>query len=71
VGLATGGDTPLLHRLEQRGLGLGRGAVDLVGEHDVCKDRPADEAEHPPPRRLVLFEDVLPVMSDGIRSGVN
>lgn len=35
----------LLHRLEQRGLGLGRGAIDLVGEHQVMEDRPARQRE--------------------------
>ena len=33
------GDLPLLHRLEQRALRLGRGAVDLVGQQDVGEDR--------------------------------
>ena len=32
-------DPALLHDLQQRGLGLGRGAVDLVGEDDVGEDR--------------------------------
>jgi hypothetical protein len=35
----------LLHRLEQRGLGLGGCAVDLIGEHQVREDRPLLEAE--------------------------
>ena len=43
-GLADG-DLPLLHRLEQRGLDLGRGPVDLVGEEDVAEDRAGLEAE--------------------------
>ena len=29
----------LLHHLEQRGLHLGRGAVDLIGEQEVAEDR--------------------------------
>ena len=33
------GDLRLVHRLEQARLGLGRGAVDLVGEHDVGEER--------------------------------
>ena len=33
------------HRLEQRGLHLGRGPVDLVGEHDVREDRSGSEEE--------------------------
>jgi hypothetical protein len=36
---ATGGDPVLLHRLQQRGLGLRRGAVDLVGEDEVREHR--------------------------------
>ena len=36
---------PLLHRLEQRGLDLGGGAVDLVGQKDVAEDRAGLEAE--------------------------
>jgi hypothetical protein len=39
VVLAPDGDLVLLHRLEQRGLGLGRRAVDLVGQDDVGEDR--------------------------------
>jgi MoxR-like ATPase len=35
----------LLHRLEQRRLGLWRGAVDLVGEDDLREDRSFDEAQ--------------------------
>ena len=37
--------SPLLHGLQQRGLGLGRGAVDFVGQQDIGEDRPFDEAE--------------------------
>ena len=36
---------PLLHRLEQRGLRLRRGAVDLVGEQQVREDRAGPELE--------------------------
>ena len=39
------GDRPLLHRLEQGRLGLGRGPVDLVGQDQVGEDRPALELE--------------------------
>ena len=45
VGLLADRDRLLLHRLEQRRLRLGRGAVDLVGEHDVREDRPVLELE--------------------------
>ncbi len=39
------GDLALLHRLEQRRLGLRRGPVDLVGEHDVGEDAAGAELE--------------------------
>ena len=39
------GDVALLHALEQAGLRLGRGAVDLVDQHDVGEDRPGPELE--------------------------
>ena len=38
-------DLVFLHGLEQRALGLWRGAVDLVGEHHVGKDRARMETE--------------------------
>ena len=47
VGGAAHGDRMILHRLEQRALGLGRGPVDLVGQHDVGEDRPLLELEAP------------------------
>jgi len=43
--LAIDRDGSLLHRLEQRGLGLGRGAVDLVREQQFGKDRAARHGE--------------------------
>ena len=45
-----------LHRLEQRGLRLGRRAVDLVGQDDVREDRAADEADLPLARRRVFLD---------------
>jgi hypothetical protein len=56
----------LLHRLEQRGLGLGRRAVDLVGQEQVGEHRALAEPER---RRRPLVETSWPVTSDGIRSG--
>ena len=54
VGVAVDGDGALLHGLEQRALGLGGRAVDLVGEQERREDRPLDEVE-----RVVLeVEDV-------------
>jgi hypothetical protein len=43
--IALDGDLALLHRLEQRRLGLRGGAVDLVGEHHVGEDRPGAQGE--------------------------
>ena len=34
------GDGAFLHGFEQRRLGFGRGAIDLVGQHQVGEDRP-------------------------------
>ena len=45
VARAGDGDVPLLHRLQQRGLGAGRGAVDLVGHQQAGEDRAFHEAE--------------------------
>ena len=45
IGVAVGRDLVLLHRLEQRALRLGRGAIDLVGQHELCEHRPSMEAE--------------------------
>jgi hypothetical protein len=67
VGRAVDGDLALLHALQQRGLGLGRGAVDLVADHDVGEDAARLELE----LAGVLVEDETPVTSEGSRSGVN
>jgi hypothetical protein len=45
VGRALDRHAALLHRLEQGGLGLGRRAVDLVGEDDLSEDRARLELE--------------------------
>ncbi len=47
----------LLHRLQQRGLRLGRRAVDLVGQDHVGEDRPLDEL-HPPVAVARVFQDL-------------
>ena len=60
-------DLPLLHRLEQRRLRLRGRPVDLVGEQQVREDRPGPELEV----AAALVVDDSPVMSAGIRSGVN
>ena len=43
VRLAVHRDLGAVHDLQERGLGLGRGAVDLVGQHDVGENRPGLE----------------------------
>ena len=48
---AVDGDLPLLHALQQGGLRLGRGPVDLVGDHDVGEDRARPEFELGPAGR--------------------
>ena len=58
----------LLHRLEQRRLGLRWGAVDLVGEQDVGEDRARAGTRT---RSLRWSKIDEPVTSEGNRSGVN
>ena len=65
------GDALLLHRLQQRGLRLRRRAVDLVGEHDVREDRARQNTNAAAPVAGSSWMMSVPVMSDGIRSGVN
>ena len=48
VALAGDRDVVLLHGLQQRRLGLGAGAVDLVGHQQLGEDRALDEAEAAP-----------------------
>ena len=45
--IAAGGDLPLGHGLEERRLHLGRGAVDLVDQHERVEERAGDEVEAP------------------------
>ena len=47
------GRLALFHALEQAGLGLGRGPVDLVGQDDVGEDGTGPELELP----ALLVED--------------
>ena len=56
--MPAGGDLVLLHGLQQRRLGLGRGAVDLVGQDDIGEDRPLDEAEGPPAGGEIFLDDL-------------
>ena len=45
AGLALDGDLPLLHRFQQGALGLGRGAVDFVGQNQLGENRAGMEHE--------------------------
>jgi hypothetical protein len=54
---AADGHLMLLHRFEQRRLGLGRRAVDLVGENHVAEDRAFQELERPQAGGLVFLND--------------
>ncbi len=51
------GDLALLHGFEQGGLGLGRRAVDFVGEDDVGEQRAREELELAAAGRAVLLDD--------------
>ena len=57
VRLATVGHAAFLHGFEQRALGFGRGAVDLVRQHDLAEQWPFVELEEPAARRVVLLQD--------------
>ena len=69
---AADGDLPLLHRFEQRGLRLGRRAVDFVGQDHVARTA-ALRGSGTRGCRSMRFSSMIsvPVMSAGIRSGVN
>ncbi len=47
-----------LHGLEERGLRLGRRAVDFVGQQNISKDRARHECPSPVAGRGILFDDV-------------
>ena len=61
------GHLPLLHRLQQCGLGFRRSAIDFVGQQDVGEDRAPPQVE----AGVAMLKTLVPVMSEGIRSGVN
>ena len=63
--LALDGDLVLLHGLQQRRLGLGRRAVDLVGEQEPGEQRPGAEDE----LGLLLVEDERPRQVRGQQVG--
>ena len=62
------GDLIFLHGFEQRALGLGRGAIDFIGEHQLREYRPGGESESVPFSRSYTE---IPRMSAGSRSLVN
>ena len=63
-------DLVFLHGFEHRRLRLRRGAVDLVRQHDVGEHRPVtnSNSRRPPAPSCRIS---VPVMSIGIKSGVN
>jgi hypothetical protein len=69
VGGAGVADRAFLHRFQQRGLGLGRGAVEFVGQQQVGEDRALLEAEMAMAGAVVFSSSSVPRMSLGIRSG--
>jgi len=69
--VAAGGHLAFLHGLQECGLGLGRRAVDLVGQEDVGEDRPLLELEAAASALGLFLEDVGAGDIRGIRSGVN
>ena len=67
MGHAVDRDLLLLHRLQKRGLRLGRSAIDLVGEDDLGEQRSGGNAKS----FVRMSSTDVPVMSVGMRSGVN
>jgi hypothetical protein len=61
----------LLHGFEQRALRLGRRAVDFVGQQHVAEDRTGHEGPGAAAGAGSSSMMSVPVMSLGIRSGVN
>ncbi len=70
VGFLADRDFPFLHRLQQCRLGFGGRPVDFVRQEHICKHRPCTNrnSRRPPSPSSSTF---VPVMSEGIRSGVN
>ncbi len=54
--LPAGGDLIFLHRLQQRGLGLRRRAVDFVGQDHVAEDRALEEPQLAAARAAILLD---------------
>ena len=58
VEMAARGDAVLLHRLQQGGLRLGRGAVDLVRQHDIGENGALHILKAAPAGLVGLLEDL-------------
>ena len=58
VGGAARGDVVLLHGFQQRRLGLGRRAIDLIREDHVGEQRTGQEGKSPPAGLRVVLQDV-------------
>jgi len=58
---------PFFHRFQQRCLCLGRRAIDLVGQQQVGKIGPGRRLKV----EVATLKTFVPVISDGIKSGVN
>ena len=68
---AAHGHLPFLHRFEQGRLRLRRSAVDFVRENDIREQWAAHEFEFAAPVERFSSITSVPVMSAGIKSGVN
>jgi len=53
-----GADLPLLHGFQHRGLGLGRCAVDFIGQQHIGKNRPGQKAIFPQSRFRIFLDDL-------------
>jgi hypothetical protein len=60
VGCPAGRDLVLLHGLQQGGLGLRRRPIDLVCQHHVGEDGPADELKCPFSSGHIFLDDLGP-----------
>jgi hypothetical protein len=52
------GHLAFLHGLQHGGLGLGRGAVDFVGEQEIRENRPRHELQLAGARHRVVLDDL-------------
>ena len=68
VGAVVHRDLVFIHGFQQRALGLGRGAVDFIGQHDVGKDGSRDEIQS---AGVDWLKTLMPTTSEGSMSEVN